>query len=379
MSRFASFLEGVRIVDFSQYIPGPLAALMLSDMGADVIKIEPPGGDPMQTLGPRDRDGGALFYQTLNAGKSVLQLDMKNPAEREICVDLIRDCDVVIEGFRPGVMAKLGVDYKTVSAHQPGLIYCSISGYGASGPEAQRAGHDANYLAEAGVLDRNGTERPMFFDPPIADISGSLFAALAILGALNGRHRTGRGCHIDLGLADVIMPLQLLQIADWGENGTVPERGATYLNGGAAYYNIYATSEGGHVVVGAVEPKFWRSFCEAADHPQWIDRQAEKIPQHALIRDIAAYFGNLTLAQCAERFADDACCVSPVLTLEHALHSAHVTHRGLVRQTERSGLQALFPALVDGEAPPVRPAMLSSRTLGRNAWGGRSQVLREED
>jgi alpha-methylacyl-CoA racemase len=379
MSRIASFLDGVRIVDFSQYIPGPLASLMLGDMGADVIKIEPPAGDPMQTLGPRDRQGGPLFYRTLNAGKSVRQLDLKDPADREICIDLIRDCDVVIEGFRPGVMAKLGVDYETLGAHQPGLIYCSISGYGAAGPEAQRAGHDANYLAEAGVLDRNGTERPVFFDPPMADLSGSLFAVMAILGALNGRHRTGRGCHIDLGLADVMMPLQLLQIADWGENGTVPRRGGTYLNGGAAYYNVYATSDGRHVVVGAVEPKFWRAFCEAAEHPEWIERQVEAIPQRALVRDIATYLSTLTLAQCADRFADDACCVSPVVDLGEALRSDHFAHRGLLRTTEGGALQALFPALVDGEAPSARPPVRPSQMPDGTALDAPSQLPRYED
>ncbi|MFT5511424.1 MAG: alpha-methylacyl-CoA racemase [Hyphomicrobiaceae bacterium] len=379
MSTIGSFLQGTRIVDLSQYIPGPLASLMLVDMGADVIKIEPPSGDPMQTLGPRGGDGSALFYETLNAGKSILHLDLKDPKQLELCIDLIRDCDVLIEGFRPGVMRRLELDYETLRSVNTRLIYCSINGYGAVGSQSQRAGHDANYLAEAGVLDRNGSTRPMFFDPPIADLSGSLFAAMAILGALNGRHRTGDGCHIDLALADVIMPLQMLQIADYAENGTVPQRGETYLNGGAAYYTIYETSDGEHVVVGAVEPKFWRMFCQAAGCPQWIERQGEQIPQHALIKDVANRLAELTLADCLERFANDNCCVSPVLPIDRAVQSEHVSERGLVTAARNGGMQSLFPAIIDGEAPRTRPPLQPYTISDRGPDGATRPNTKEED
>lgn len=351
------WLQGVTILDLSQYIPGPLATLMLADMGARVIKVEPPAGDPMQTLGPRAPDGGPLFYRTLNAGKSVLRLDLKDPDGHAAFLDLAHTADVLIEGFRPGVMARLGLSYDRLSALNPGLIWCAISGYGASGPSAQKAGHDANYLAEAGVLDRNGTDRPMFFDPPVADVSGSVFAALAIAGALNGRHRTGRGAMIDLALADVVMPLQMLQIADLGANGTVPKPGGTYLNGGAAYYNTYRTADGRHVAVGAVEPKFWAAFATAAGHPDWIARQGEPIPQSALIADVAACIGELTLAECLARFDLGDCCVSPVLDIGAALTESRIAHRGLVRPAPDGALQALFPAHVDGVPPAPRPPL----------------------
>lgn len=366
MSTISGFLEGVRIIDFSQYIPGPLASLMLADMGADVIKIEPPSGDPMQSLGPQGKDGRALFYETLNAGKSVLHLDLKDPIDRDKCIDLLRKCDVVIEGFRPDVMQRLGLGYETLRGINARLIFCSISGYGAAGSNAQRAGHDANYLAEAGVLDRNGHDRPVFFDPPIADLSGSLFAAMAILGALHGRHRTGLGCQIDLGLADVIMPLQMLQMADWSENRAVPRRRETYLNGGAAYYNVYETSDREHVVVGAVEPKFWREFCEAAGCPHWIDRHAEPIPQDALVADVAERFSAMTLEECLERFASDNCCVSPVLAIDRALQSERIADRGLVKANADGHLQALFPAFVDGEAAQSRRALKAFSVSGRD-------------
>lgn len=357
MNPIGSFLSGVRILDLSQYIPGPLASLMLADMGAEVIKIEPPSGDPMQQLGPRDKQGGPLFYETLNAGKSVRRIDLKSKAGIDDFIELTREADVLIEGFRPGVMERLGLGYARLNEINPRLIYCAISGYGAAGADAQKAGHDANYLAEAGVLDRNGERRPAYFDPPVADVSGSLFAAMAILGALNGRHRTGRGCSIDLALADVIMPLQMLQVADLGENAAVPRRASTYLNGGAAYYNVYATSDGRHIVVGAVEPKFWHAFASAVERPQWIARHDETLPQRALIAEVAQRIAELTLAECRARFADDDCCVSPVLALDEALAADRIAQRDLVRAGVDGRLQSLFPVYVDEQPPQTRAAM----------------------
>lgn len=358
-----SFLKGVRVLDLSQYIPGPLGSLMLVDMGADVIKIEPPSGDPMRDLGPRNQAGEALFHRTLNACKQILRLDLKTPKGAADLLDLVGHADVLIEGFRPGAMQRLGFDHARLSAVNPRLIYCSISGYGATGKQVLKAGHDANYLAEAGVLDRNGDMRPVYFDPPIADLTGSLFAALAIVGALHGRHRTGQGCHIDLGLADVIMPLQMLQIADHGENATVPQRGQTYLNGGAAYYNVYETRDHRHLVVGAVEPKFWQTFSKAAGRPEWVSRQGEDLPQTNLINDVAARIAEMTLAENLECFADGDCCVSAVLDLNEALNdgtkqlSARIAHRDLVRLGSDGLLQSLFPARVNDTAPALRPAM----------------------
>ena len=194
----------------------------------------------------------------------------------------------------------------------------------------------------------------MYFDPPIADVSGSLFAAMAILGALQGRTRTGEGCVIDLGLADVIMPLQMLQVADYGENGTVPSRRTTYLNGGAAYYQIYRTRDDQHLVVGAVEPKFWRKFSETAGHPEWVERQSEPFPQHRLIADIATVISGWSLEECLTRFADDECCVSPVLDLGNALQTSRINSRKLVVKGPDGRMQALFPAWIDGEPPLPR-------------------------
>jgi crotonobetainyl-CoA:carnitine CoA-transferase CaiB-like acyl-CoA transferase len=234
MSGLNGFMHGIRVVDLSQYIPGPLASLILADLGAEVIKIEPPAGDQMRTLGPRDKEGRPVFYRALNAGKTARRMDLKVPEVRAEFLRIVETADVLIESFRPGVMSRLRLDYATLSAVNPRLVCCSMSGYGATSPLARAAGHDGNYLALTGVLDRNGLDAPFFYDPPIADVSGSLFAAIAILGALHGRQKTGLGCEIDLGLADGLMLLQLLQVAAFGANGTVPKRAGPYLNGGAA-------------------------------------------------------------------------------------------------------------------------------------------------
>ena len=355
MSRLNSFIAGVKVLDLSQYIPGPLATLFLADMGAEVLKIEPPAGDAMQELGPRDAEGQPVFYRALNAGKSVRRLDLKSAEGRDAFLRLVPDVDVLVEGFRPGVMARLGINYDVLREINPQLVYCSMNGYGTKGSFAQVPGHDGNYLALAGVLDRNGEASPMFFDPPVADVSSSLFAVMAILGALNGRRDTGKGCEIDLALADVIMPLQLVQIADYAATGHVPVRCGTYLNGGAAYYRLYRTADGRYVMLGAVEQKFWEAFCRAANRPEWIARHHEPIPQSDLTRDLDAFFGTLSLAECIERFSDAGCCFSPVLDLGEALGQPRIRDRGLVVVPPgKSELQALFPVLIDGEPPKLR-------------------------
>lgn len=363
-SPLGAFLTGVRVLDLSQYIPGPMATLFLADMGAEVLKIEPPQGDEMQSLGPRDAQGRPVFYRALNAGKAVCRMNLKDADERKHFLGLVRDADVVVEGFRPGVMARLGIDWPVLSGVNPRIVMCSISGYGAGATLAGKAGHDANYLAQMGVMDRNGGDMPLYFDPPVSDVAGSLFAAMAILGALHGRERSGRGCVIDLALADTVMPLQLMQVADYGANGAVPERGETYLNGGAAWYQVYATADGRHVILGAVEPKFWRAFCEACARPDLVERHGEPLPQHSLREDVAAIFGSMSLDEAAARFGVVDCCFSVVNDLGEALAEGQVRERRLVRKTQGGELQALFPAWIDGAPPATRSDLEAAATTG---------------
>jgi crotonobetainyl-CoA:carnitine CoA-transferase CaiB-like acyl-CoA transferase len=329
--------------------------LFLADFGADVLKIEAPRGDELHHLGPRDAQGRPIFYRSVNGGKTVRRMDLKDAAVREDFLHLVDDADVLLETFRPGVMGRLSLDYATLSARNPRLVYCSINGYGIGSTLEAAAGHDINYLALAGVLERNGDAAPVNFDPPVADTAGSLYAVIAILGALRGRERSGRGCMIDIALADVAQPLQAFRVAAYGARGCSPSRHEAELNGGAAYYRIYATRDARHVALGAIEPKFWTSFCDAAGHPEWAGRHGEPLPQRALMREVASFVSGLTLDECVARFAAADCCLTPVLTVGDALESEHVRERGLVRPGEGGELQALFPARVDGEPPASRP------------------------
>ena len=365
MSRVNTFLQGVCVLDLSRHLPGPLATLFLADLGAEVIKIEPPGGDELRRMGPGGPDGLSVYFDAVNAGKSVRRLDFTRPDDRLALLDLVQSADVVIESFRPGVMARLGVGYETLRASNRRLIYCSLNGFGDEGPLARVAAHDINYLALAGTLFHNDGGDIPFFDPPVADCAGALFAALTILGALHGRARDGKGCHIDLALADVAMPLQMCHLAELALSGVPPRPAAGLLNGGAACYRVYRTADDRRVSLGALEPKFWRAFCVAAARPDWEQHHGDPLPQTQLIADVAAMFHGFTLAQCEQRFSSADCCFAPVLDLAEAIASPHVRERGLVHRTPSGAVQALFPAVIDGERPVPRAAFArSSRNRG---------------
>jgi alpha-methylacyl-CoA racemase len=357
MSVLNSFLTGLRVLDLSRHLPGPLATLMLADMGAEVLKLEPPAGDEMRAIGPQSGAGRSIYYEAVNGGKTIARIDLTKAAERDRFLALVDGADILVESFRPGVMERLGIGHDLLRRRNPRLICCALSGFGRDGPLAQRAGHDANYLSLAGVLSQNGADAPLFFDPPLADCTASLMAVIAILGALQRRHASGEGCLIDLALADAVMPLQSFQLAALGAIGHVPRRGRDLLNGGAAYYRVYRTADGGHVSLGAIEPKFWRRFCEAAGRADWFARQAETLPQTALAAEIAAFFSSLTLAEAVARFEPADCCVAPVLDLAEAVRSPHVQQRQLLHRLESGAFAALFPAKIDGEAPRPRRAL----------------------
>ena len=355
MSLLNQFLRGVRVIDLSHYVPGPIASLLLADMGAKVLKVVPPSGDGMRKLGPQDVSGDQIFHSALNAGKAELNLDLKKEHDNAVLHKLLGAADVLIEGFRPGTLSRLGFDPEALRVRHPGLIICSISGYGSMGPLAQAAGHDANYLAGSGITARNvdGT-----FDPPMADCAGALFAALGIVAALYKRSTTGHGCIIDIGLADAVMPLQLFQIAAFGSVGWMPQPETYYLNGGIACYHDYRTSDGRRLVLGALEEKFWRSFCVAAGHAAWISRHDDPAPQVDLIDEVTGFFSSLSLDECVRMFDGVDCCLTPVLDLEQALSAPQIISRNLVRRTADS-VQALFPAYVDGQAPLARSPLRS--------------------
>ena len=355
MSRLNSFLTGIKVVDLSRHLPGPLASMSLAEMGAEVLKIEPPQGEEMRLIGPQASSGNSAYFDSVNAGKKGIRLNLKDETDRHTFLDLIKDADVLLESFRPGVMGKLGLSFDDLLDHAPQLVICSLNGYGTESPLNQEVGHDLNYLAMNGLLSGTGTpEQAVAPWPPIADCASSLYGLSTILAALFDRQRTGKGCHIEVALADSVMPLMAFSLADLSLKGEGTPRGIDLLNGGAARYRTYATADGKFIALGAVEPKFWKAFCEAAGREDWIARINEPLPQNDLQQEVAELIQSMSLDACNARFGVVDCCYNEVLPLSEAVNTPHIQARKLVVKTESGEYQALYPAYVDGEAPAER-------------------------
>jgi crotonobetainyl-CoA:carnitine CoA-transferase CaiB-like acyl-CoA transferase len=297
-------LDDVRVIDLSQYIPGPFATRQLADLGAEVIKIEPPGGDPMRRFMHRDGAAPSPVYRHLNRGKRVCELDLKSGGGREALTALIVDADILLESFRPGVLARLGFDRERLAQINPGLIHCALSGYGQTGPYAGRSGHDINYCALSSQSIASGTaERPVIAYPPIADHAAALQAAVAMLAALHARSKRQAGIYLDISVSESILAWQYLPMLAQAD-----ERAANMLNGGAACYNLYQCADGEFVSLGAIEPAFWRNFCSAVEQPEWIDQQFASMPQRALISAVARVFAQQPRAHWSTLLDPVDCC-----------------------------------------------------------------------
>ena len=364
MSRISSFLSGIKVVDLSRHLPGPLASLLMVDMGAKVIKVEPPQGEEMRFIGPVGRTGNSVYFDSVNAGKTGVKIDLKSAQGKAYLLELLKDADVLLESFRPDVLAKLGLSISFLKEFAPRLIICSLNGYGENSPLNKDVGHDLNYLAMNGVLEGTGTvEQTVAPWPPLADCAASLFGLSTILGALFERERSGKGCHVEVALADSVMPLMAFSLAELGLKGSGIPRAEALLNGGAARYRTYVTADAKSVALGAVEPKFWQAFCVAAEREDWIARIDDPLPQTDLQLELERFFRSLSLAECNSRFGKVDCCFNQVLDLADAVETSHIKARNLVVKTEQGDYQALYPAYVDGEAPLPRAAFIDSQGL----------------
>ena len=352
-------LEGFRVLDLSQYLPGPYAGQILADLGAEVVKVEPLAGDPMREFGPRDGDGVSAFYKLINAGKTVVRLDLKAEVGRDALTGLVRRADALVESFRPGALAKRGFGPEALKALNPRLVHCALSGYGQTGPARLKAGHDINHMAHSGGLETSGTAaRPVNAHPPTADFASGVQAALAVLAALFKRERGG-GAFIDVSLSETVLAWQPLFLTAALRGEQAPTRGAALLNGGAACYQIYETKDGRFVTLGALEAAFWASFCEAVGRQDWIGRQWEPLPQDGLTGEVAALFRERPLAAWEVALGDVDCCFQPVLEPAEVIADPQIRARGLLRQSAGPDplVEVLFPALIDGVRPRARPAV----------------------
>jgi crotonobetainyl-CoA:carnitine CoA-transferase CaiB-like acyl-CoA transferase len=318
-------LEGIRIVDFTQLLPGPAATRFLADFGAEVIKIEPPAGDPARQVPPFVESESALFAE-INRGKKSVVADLKNEQDRRAVLELCASADVVMEGFRPGVMGRMGLGYELLCSRNPRLIYVAITGFGQAGQDALRAGHDINYLALAGALDLIGWPAGPLAVPgfQIADIGGTLHAVIGTLLALAAREKSGRGQLVDVSMTNAVASLMMLPLTILNATGCSPRRGDERLSGRFGCYGVYETADGRWVAVGALEPKFWSTLCRELYCEHFNADQFAEDGHREVIRDhLAAIFRTRTAAEWKDRFRGKDVCVSAVLTLGEARAYRH--------------------------------------------------------
>ncbi len=319
-------LDATRILDLTRLLPGAICTMMLHDLGAEIIKIEDPQQGDYARWMPPLIDGMGAFFRSSNRGKKSVILNLKDPAGQAVLHRLVQDADVLIEGFRPGVTARLAADYQTLQAINPRLVYSSLSGWGQSGPLASASGHDLNYIARNGVL--GAEQNPQTPASQAADVAGSYVAVMGILAALLNRTQTGTGDYVDVSLAEAAMPFAM---AAWMESILPSAQDSVLsLSGCSACYRVYYAADGKPVVLGAIEGKFWANFCNAMEKPQWIEQHTLPERQPELIEEVAALFETKKAAEWANLLEDADCCFSRVTMPEHLLGDTHWQARGMV-------------------------------------------------
>lgn len=348
-------LSGIRVIDLSRLLPGAFATLMLAELGADVVKVEDPaGGDPMRQLPPLV-DGRGIYDLLLNRGKKSVALDLRVAGNAAILDQLIASADVVVESFRPRAARRFGVAGGQLRERYPRLVHCAITGYGQTGPYADRPGHDLNYVAVSGLLAADGRtvgELPRMF---IADVGGgAMTAVIGILAALFGRDRHGDGASLDISMHDAalywVMVPAARDLVDGGETAT----GELPTFGAHACYNVYRAKDGLPLALGALESKFWVAFCEGVGRPDLAARHAtDGVDQAGLLREVRQLFATRTREEWLRLFEGHDVCLTPVNRPDEAFRDPHVAARATVYRAP--GLRAIRPPFLQN-APELEPA-----------------------
>lgn len=349
-----SLLSGLRVLDLSRLLPGPFCTLYLAQLGAEVIKIEEPnGGDYARTLSPE-------LFEQVNRGKKSVTLDLRKPQDAGAFKQLVKDADVVIESFRPGVMDKLGCGYETLRHINPRLVYAALTGYGQTGPYRDRAGHDINYCGYAGVLDQTGTAGgpPVVSNFQIADLAGgALTCTLGVLAALLGARNSGAGTFVDVAMLDGTLALQVLSMASISALGRSLPRGADILSGALPNYRVYECADGRYVAVGALEPKFFFNLCAAVNRPDLAKQPlAPGKAGEALRTEMAALFKTKSRDEWEALLGDRDCCVSGIYAPDEVLTNPQVQARGMVEMQDGKPLLRLPIRFTGTELAPSKPA-----------------------
>src|SRR4051794_32556078 len=335
-----SALDGIRVLDLSRLLPGGFCSLLLADFGAEVLKVEDTGmGDyirwsPPYYQGVEDSAKSALFL-ALNRNKRSIRLNLKHEKGKEVLLKLVREYDVVLESFRPGVLDRLGVGYEALREVNPGIVYCAISGYGQDGPNRDRSGHDMNYLGLVGLLGLTGERDgpPVQAAGQIADVGGgALMAAFGIMAALRERDRSGEGQVVDVSMADGSLSWLAMVAARYFAEGVTPQRGDLELAGSLVCYRPYQCADG-YVTLGALEPKFWRNWCQGVGREDLIEKQFERpgSETHAQVQEI---FRSRARDEWQAFAGEHDCCLEPVLGLDEALDSELVRAREMVAELD---------------------------------------------
>lgn len=358
-------LQDIRVLDLTRLLPGPFASLVLADLGASVDKIEDAaGGDYLRHMPPAVAGESAAF-QLLNRGKRSAVLDLKKPEAKAAFLRVVRTYDVLFEQFRPGVLDRLGLGHDVLRRENPRLVVCALTGYGQTGVLAHRAGHDINYLARAGLLGAQGPAgaAPQVPATQLADVSGGMWCVIAILGALRERDRTGQGSVLDIAMTDGILPFATMAVSA-ALAGLSQRRGDEHLSGGIAAYQTYLSRDGHPMALGALEPKFWMSFCAGAGLEPTMDALMPGPHQPALKAQVAAVFATKTRAEWEAFAAERDCCLEPVIDPSEIATDPHLASRHLVTtlETPRGPVPQLRLPITDRDAVSTPPPKKGEHT-----------------
>ena len=366
-------LEGVRVLDLSLFLPGPHLTMMMADHGADVIKVEPPSGEPVRQVGYR-AGGESVWFRNTHRGKRSVVVNLKTDEGREALLRLAETADVMVEAFRPGVVRRLGVDYDAVSRRNPRIVYASIAAFGQTGPLVDRPAHDLAIQALAGTVSLNlgGDGKPTNPNMPIADMAGSLMALSGILMALLRRETTGRGDYLDISMQDAAMAWLPNVTGPVFAEGRPPEVKQERSFGGNAFFSVYETRDGKHVVLGGVEPKFVANLLNALERPDLIDvATLPPGPRQQPVKDfLAATFREKTRDEWVDWFTGRDVCFAPVLDLHEAFHAPQVADREMLLRDPDGNLHIGVPIKFRDE--PARPR------FGLPALGEHTRALLDE-
>ena len=378
----AMALDGIKVIDLSRMAPGPFCTMVLGDLGAEVIRVEEPGGGRMArertASADEDRASRNAAFNALNRNKRSIALNLKSDSARKALHQLVSDADVFVEGFRPGVVSRLGCDYETLRELNPRLVYCSLSGYGQDGPYSGLVGHDINYISVGGALgvigDRDGP--PVIPYNIIADFAGGgLHAATAILAAIIARGHTGRGQYVDVAMSDGVTYMLASMMSAYFSDGVVAKPGAMSLNGAAPYYNVYRCRDGRYLSVGCIEPWFWAALCRALDRNDLVPIQFDEDKSEYIMGELRDIFATRDRDDWWESLSGiDNIAVAKVSSLEEVASDPQNLHRNMAIQ---AGAVNGEPVRQVGIGPKLSDTPGSVRFIGATTGQHTDEVLAE--